>query len=221
MNYIFLEMLSFGYPNKTKLFNKLSWKIPKDEINILIGANGSGKSTLSLLILGLLKPCSGMIYLQGKPILDYSLAEIGRRIGYLFQNTSVQLFSESVNEEINFSLLQNPDTPWKKHELLYFFNLEEIATSFPLKLSKGEQQRLALASICALDPPFFLLDEPSAGLDPESTYKLGTLILNLHSKGKGFLILTHDSSFVKLLQKFNIWHINKMAINKGRCISKD
>ena len=151
-------------------------------------------------MMGILKPDLGEIYLLDKNISTMSLGQIGEKVGYLFQNPEKQFFSNTVEDEIKFILeiknLNKEHIEESVKSLLELFQLNYIKNSFPLKLSQGEKQRLALAAVLANKPEYLILDEPTKGLDMERRNTLIQMLKDLHSKGTGMTIITHDHAFV-------------------------
>ena len=170
-------------------------------ITAVVGPNGSGKTTLTRLMVGILRPDAGSIRLENRSLQEYSLAEIGRCIGYVFQNPDQQLFCNTVAEEIGFGLQH---LGWEREAIgervefyLDYFELGAYRHVFPLHLSRGEKQRLAIAAVLAGEPGFLILDEPTAGLD---AYRKGLLIACLKKiagLGRGVVFVSHDAGFVK------------------------
>lgn len=195
-----LKNVSFEYIRGKEIIKNIDISINIKDITCIIGPNGSGKTTLGKLMVGILKPNSGEIYLIGENIADISLAQIGRKIGYLFQNPEKQFFSNTVEDEIKFILeIKNLSKEYikeKTESLLNLFQLNHIKTSFPLKLSQGEKQRLALAAILVNEPGYLILDEPTKGLDMQRRNTLVQIFKNLCSKGIGMTVITHDHAFV-------------------------
>ncbi len=195
-----LKNVSFEYIKSKKVIKNIDIDIDIKDITCIIGPNGSGKTTLGKLMMGILKPNSGEIYLVGENIADMSLGQIGKKIGYLFQNPEKQFFSNTVEDEIKFILevkgLDKKYIEKKVTSLLDLFQLNHIKTSFPLKLSQGEKQSLALAAILANEPRYLILDEPTKGLDVERRKSLIQVLKKLHDEGIGMTIITHDYAFI-------------------------
>jgi energy-coupling factor transport system ATP-binding protein len=169
-------------------------------ITAVIGPNGSGKTTLSKLMAGILRPDAGEVRLENRPLGSYSLAGIGRRIGYVFQNPDQQLFCNTVAEEIGFGLQY---LGWEQSAirervkfLLDYFQLASYRDAFPLHLSRGERQRLAIAAVLAGEPAFLVLDEPTVGLDAYRKRLLADYLSQIAGQGRGVVLVSHDSEFV-------------------------
>lgn len=201
--YISLNDISFGYKKTGFRIDNLSLKLYTGETTILVGKNGCGKTTVSKLIMSILKIDSGEICLDGESIRKKPLAEIAKCVGYLFQQPERQLFNRTALEEITFSLnlngLGEQESIQTAKDLLEKFDLKDKEQEYPLKLSRGEKQRLALAAVFAMKPNYYILDEPSSGLDSENKQILISLLKQLKKQGAGLLIITHDREMIKSL----------------------
>ena len=203
MGYIELENLYFEYKKDNAIINNINLKILKDEVTAIIGANGSGKTTLGKLMMGILKPKRGQVYISNRSISNFSLARIGLKIGYLFQNPEKHFFTNTVEEELGFVLkfkeFNEEDLEEKVEGLLKLFQIEDLRKHSPLLLSQGEKQRLAIATILINDPEYLILDEPTTGLDFERKNILMEVLKELIEKGVGMTIISHDNSFVNAI----------------------
>ncbi len=201
MNFWELDNLSFAWPGRPPLLNGLSLSLGESDTVALSGPNGSGKTTLGKLMLGLLRPTAGEVRLLGRPIASYTLGEIGRRVGYVLQNPGRQLFCATVREEIAFGLgflpLSEAEQQERTDRLIAEFDLGRVAGEFPLNLSQGEKQRVAIAAVLALQPAFLLLDEPTTGLDPVRQDQLASLLAQVRARGTGYLLISHDREFCR------------------------
>lgn len=200
LNSIEIKNLGFAYVKGKEIIKNINININIKDITCIVGPNGSGKTTLGKLMVGILKPDSGEIYLFGENISTMSLGQIGKKVGYLFQNPEKQLFSNTVEDEIKFPLefkgLDKEYIEEKVETLLNLFQLDHIKTSFPLRLSQGEKQRLALAAILANEVEYLILDEPTKGLDMQRRHTLIKILKDLQSKGIGMTIISHDYTFI-------------------------
>lgn len=195
-----VNQLSFQYSIEKKLIDKLSFELLQGESLGIIGPNGCGKTTLLKLMLGIIKPVSGTIYLEEKDISKMTLGEIGESIGYVMQSPERQLFMPTAAEEITYALsirgLGKEAIENKLKEMIDFFDLGVLQQASPFTLSGGEKQILALATVLALEPQLLILDEPTTGLDPLRKAKLGYFLKRLQKKGLGLILVSHDLSFI-------------------------
>lgn len=200
LKYIEFRNTSFEYIKDKKVINSISTKVYKDDITAIVGPNGSGKTTLGKLMIGILKPTFGKVYMFNKDIKYMTLGQVGKQVGYLFQNPEKQFFSCTVEEEIGFVLkIKGFDREYidKKVEyLLELFQLDHLKEAFPLKLSQGEKQRLAIAAILANEPEYLILDEPTKGLDMDRKTILVDILEKLNEKGIGITLISHDYNLV-------------------------
>lgn len=191
--------LTFSYKNTDKkILDHFSTEFPPDKITALLGGNGTGKTTLANLIMGILKPESGQILLDGVDMTNDTLAERGMKVGYVMQNPAKQIFSATVQEEMEIGLrnmgLDEDEIAVRSQEYLEYFGLTHHKESFPFILSHGEKQRLVLAAILAMKPKYLILDEPTANLDFKNRKKLGEYLQGLDC---GVIIISHDKTFVR------------------------
>lgn len=198
---IHIEEVSFGYDQKELIIKDLSLKIRGGICTAIIGPNGGGKTTLGKLMAGILKPSKGRVLVAGMDTKDTELCRIGEKIGYLFQDPERQLFAPTVRDEIAFAMdlhgAPRSLIEAKAETILEQFQLKELERSFPFLLSRGEKQRLAIAAIMINNPPFFILDEPTTGLDLERKGILSSLVGDLLDRGVGMVVISHDLNFVK------------------------
>ena len=208
-----IENLRFRYADR---FRRSSFELavdsfsPPSNCTAVIGENGCGKTTLGKLIAGILRPTSGSIYFNGADIAALALGEIGQLVGYLFQEPSRQIFAPNPLEEIAFpmELRGTPKDEAKKtaREYLAKFELSHIEDSTTYTLSRGEKQRLAIAAAMVMRPKYFVLDEPTTGLDKKRREMLGDILKKLLADGVGVLLFSHDTDFVKLMGA-DVYHV--------------
>lgn len=179
----------------------INLEIYKGDFLSVIGLNGSGKSTLAKLLIGLLKPSKGEIKVFNQPLSKGKLAEIRSQVGFLFQNPDYQIFASTVEEEVGFSLKlrgeQNEVIGQKIDESLKFVGLLDYKNIHPHRLSRGQRQLLALASILVSDPEFIIADEPTSGLDESQGYMIMDKLLHLSKSGRTILLISHDLTMAK------------------------
>jgi len=188
--------VSYQYKNSLLGCEDINLEIYKGDFLAVVGLNGSGKSTLAKLLIGLLKPSQGEIKVFGQPLNKKNLTTIRAITGFLFQNPDYQIFASTLEEEVGFSLKlggEQHDVVAKKiDECLQFVGLLDYKRMHPQRLSRGQRQLLALASILVSDPEFIIADEPTSGLDENQGYMIMDKLFALSRKGKTILVITHD-----------------------------
>jgi energy-coupling factor transport system ATP-binding protein len=191
----------FTYPTTgVEALKGVSLSIRNGEFVAIMGQNGAGKTTLVKQFNGLLKPNKGNVLIDRVNTRNISIAQLARKVGFVFQNPDHQLFSETVEEEVAFALKNfgfNEETIEKRVTwALNLLDLTEYRKTSPFMLSGGERKRVALASVLAWDPEVVILDEPTIGQDHQQKETLRQFIIQLNSQGKTVVIVTHDVEFV-------------------------
>ena len=195
---ILLKNLYFGY-NSYPVLENVSFKLTFGEKIGLIGPNGAGKTTLLYLIMGFLKPVSGKIFILGKERKkEEDFIEVRQKIGLLFQDSDSQLFCPTVKEDIAFGPLNLGKKREEVKEIVKniakMFDIEHLLERPIYKLSGGEKKIVSLATVFAMNPVCYLLDEPSSGLDEKTRDKLIDFLQNYVDT---CLIVSHDKEFLK------------------------
>jgi len=196
---IMVHDVDYVYSNGTIALKQVSLNIKKGEFIAIMGQNGAGKTTLIRTFNGLIRPTKGSIFLEGENIDAKTIATISKKVGVIFQNPSHQLFSNSLEDEIKFSLknlnLDKEEIQLKTDQILEEFNLEKYRKRSPFNLSGGEAKKLAIASILCRNPDILVFDEPTLGQDAkEINFFLG-LIKNELKRGKTIIVVTHNIEF--------------------------
>ena len=174
----------------------MSVEVNQGEIIGLLGPNGAGKTTTFYMIVGLIKPFSGKVYLDDLDITDmpmYKRAQLG--IGYLAQEASVfrQLsIEDNLRAVMQFTKMSKTEQNEKLESLLDEFGLQHIRKSKGIQLSGGERRRTEIARSLAVSPNFILLDEPFAGVDPIAVEDIQSIVSKLKEKNIGILITDHN-----------------------------
>ncbi len=205
MEVVKLEHITYAYESE-KVLDDVSLSIEHGECVVLMGNNGCGKSTL-------LKVCNGLIDFDGdywfegelinqKVLKDSKKSkEFHQRIGYVFQNSDVQLFSTHVYEEIAFAPsqmnLSDEEINQRVNDIIQLLDLEKLKDRAPYQLSGGEKRKVALGCVLSQNPDLLILDEPLASLDSKSQKWLYSFLNELKKSGKTMLIATHDEEFAK------------------------
>ena len=197
-----VKQASFAYDGKHMALENINLTVNAGECLVILGANGCGKSTLLKLLDGLYFPTQGTVSAFGQNLTEDALRndEINfafrRRVGLVFQDTDVQLFSPSVLDEVAFAPLQlgisREEVTRRVESAMEMLRIEKLRDRAPHRLSGGEKRRVALASVLTLDPDVWLLDEPTTGLDPRSQSWLVEFILQQRQIGKTVITATHD-----------------------------
>ena len=199
--FIEIEDLAFSYKKSPVILNNVNISFYKSEITAIIGPNGSGKTTLGKLMSGILSSDQGSVFLEGTNIKGITLGNIGKKVGYLFQQPERQLFNPTVKEEIGFAHLfmgEPKDKVEKKvSKIVEELSLQGLENSSPYQISRGERQRVALAAILINEPSFLILDEPTTGLDMVRKKKLSEILKRFQQQNIGMVIISHDKSFIK------------------------
>lgn len=196
-----ISHVSFAYPNGRQVLQDYSARFEKGCITALTGANGCGKTTLTRLIAGIYQPDAGDILIDGQSIRGQSLFDIGRRVGYLFQEPSRQLFCDTVQNEIAFGLRNmgkdEDEIAAICQAYMQEMGIDHLKKAFPGQLSQGEKQRVVLCCVLSMGTPYLMLDEPTNGLDMKSRYYLADKLKALRAAhGCGVLLVSHDRAFI-------------------------
>ena len=194
--------LSYTYPDGTHALKNINMDIYKGQKVAIMGSNGAGKSTLFSHFNGLTKPTSGHVEVDGKAI-KYdrdTLLEVRQKVGIVFQDPNDQLFAPTVKEDVAFGPmnlgLDYEEVERRVDEALTMVGMEQYMDKTPHHLSGGQQKRVAIAGIIAMRPEIMILDEPTAGLDPEGVEKVLDILNNLNKEGMSIVISSHDIEMV-------------------------
>ncbi|WP_156286101.1 energy-coupling factor ABC transporter ATP-binding protein [Oceanivirga salmonicida] len=195
-----LDNVTFKYPNGYIAVDDLSLEIMKGEKVAIIGQNGAGKTTTVKMMNGLLRPFSGTVYVDNEDIKNKTTATVSKKVGYVFQNPSDQLFNKTVYDEIAYALKKNKinDEVIKKRVeyASKICGIENFLDQNPYELSLGIRKFVTIAIVIANDCDVIILDEPTAGQDLFGNERLKEIMNELNSKGKTIIVITHDMDFV-------------------------
>ncbi len=187
--------LCFAYPYGPRVLDGVSLTIAPGEFVAIIGQNGSGKTTLAKHLVGLLAGDAGTIMIDGRDRAALRPAETAATVGYVFQNPDHQIFAATVADEVAFGPrnfgLDAAEIARRSDEVLRAVNLDALGDRDPFLLSKGERQRLAVASVLALQPRMLILDEPTTGLDYREQRRMMALVGDLNRAGIAIVMITH------------------------------
>jgi len=189
------EHLVKQYGSRT-VANDVSVQVTQGEIVGLLGPNGAGKTTTFYMIVGLIKPNSGHIYLDTEDITKLPMYQRAKRgVGYLAQEASVfrtLTVEENIMAVLEMTKLSKPEQREKTEQLLEEFSLTHVRKNMGRVLSGGERRRTEIARALAVDPKFVLLDEPFAGVDPLAVEEIQIIVARLKTKNIGILITDHN-----------------------------
>lgn len=181
---------------KRTVVNNVSIEVKRGEIVGLLGPNGAGKTTSFYIIVGLIKPFSGRVFLDNSEITRqpmYKRAQLG--IGYLAQEASVfrrLSVEDNIKAVLEFTGLDKQQQRERLESLLDEFGLQQVRKSLGIMLSGGERRRTEIARALAVNPRFMLLDEPFAGVDPIAVEDIQNIVTKLKDKNIGILITDHN-----------------------------
>lgn len=217
-NLIETRNLHYHYGDGTCALHGVNLSIPRHSKTAVLGPNGAGKSTLFLHLNGLLQPSSGSLIYGGKAV-QYSrkeLKQLRQKVGLVFQNPDIQLFSASVEQDISFGLLNlgysQSETRQRVNEVGARLGIEDLFVKPTHFLSTGQKKLIALAGILVMEPELIICDEPTAGLDHVNAKVLLKAIDELHQEGTTVVISTHDVNLAYT------WTSHAVLINQGRVL---
>ena len=196
---IHLKDVNFEYPDGTIALKSINLRVNKGELLAIMGQNGAGKTTLIRLLNGLLRPTSGTVYFNQQDISSQTIASMSTKVGIIFQNPAHQLFSNTVEDEIRFSLksmnLTKSEIEEKTFKTLARYNFMKYKNRSPINLSGGEAKKLAIASIMCRDPEVLVFDEPTLGQDAKEINLFTELLKSEKEKNKTIIVVTHNIEF--------------------------
>jgi energy-coupling factor transport system ATP-binding protein len=198
---VHFENVTFAFPGRPPVLHEVSLDIPRASFFALVGPNGSGKTTLARLMMGLL-PCSAQcdIRIFGDRLERLTLADLTERIGFVFQNPEHQFVTNTVYDELAFSLTvrgwSHTDIERSVNEMLSRYDLIGHEKQNPFTLSQGQKRRLSVATMLAVGQRMLILDEPTLGQDRRTTLALMDSLAALGRQGVTILIITHDMRLV-------------------------
>ena len=200
-----VHKLHFQYPNSDiDAVSDVSLKVSRGEVGAVMGENGSGKTTLLHLICGLLQPDAGQVTIDGKDVRRLKLHQLAGKVGIVFQNPDLLLQAEKVCDEVEFGpknlKLKSDKLNALVNDTLTKFRLSDFAEEAPYSLSRGQRQRVAVASTFSLHPDVFLLDEPTTGQDAQHLQLLMDELCNhIRQENRTLMFATHN---IELTQKY-------------------
>ncbi len=217
-----LDNLTYSVDGRT-IIQEVDLFVAKGVNRTILGASGVGKTTILKLMLGLIKPDSGKVSIDGRRIgalSDGELIKVRRRIAIVFQGGAL-FDSMTVGENVGYRLLEagRPEGEVERvvREKLSFVGLEDTINRYPAQLSGGMKKRAAIARALASDPEYILFDEPTTGLDPIGVYNVCNVIRLLQAEGKTILMVTHDlETAFNVSDRFSFIHKARMIFEGTR-----
>lgn len=221
-----LQEVSFAYRvagRQLPVLENINIKVSPGDFLAITGAGGSGKSTLAMLMAGLLEPTAGRVTLDGRPVRGRGKGKdtlSWQRVGMVFQQPEQQLFAETVAEDVAFGPrnmgLNGTGLEARVKAALRAVGLEpqRVSGRSPLSLSGGQQRRVAIAGILAMEPEVLILDEPTAGLDPAGREQILNVIRAFYRRpGKAVVLISHNMAEVaELARQVIVLHRGRVAL---------
>jgi energy-coupling factor transporter ATP-binding protein EcfA2 len=190
-----VEGLTHHYPNGVVALEGVDLTVRKGEFLAVLGQNGSGKTTLVKHFNGLLRPTEGTVKVGEEETSEQGLRQLGQSVGYVFQNPDHQIFSDTVADEVAFGPrirgMEEGEIGERVEEALTAVGLEGRGGEDPFGLTKGERQRVAVASVLSVRPEVLILDEPTTGLDYAEQRSMMDLVKSLNEAGSTIIVVTH------------------------------
>lgn len=215
-----INNLTYKYDKNRKTLDNITMDFDRGDIIGIIGSNGSGKSTLFNNLMGILKATQGEILYKNNQ-LKYdkkSLYNLRKEVGIVFQDPEKQIFYSMVYDDLAFALrnigMDEKTIRIRINKALESVNGKDFIDRPVHSLSFGQKKRVAIASVIAMENNLVLLDEPTAGLDPESTKAIIDIIKSMHKKGKKIVITSHDMNLIYDICDY------VYILNQGKIISE-
>ena len=197
-----VKNIKYAYNSEYQALKGVSLKVERGEMVALLGKNGAGKSTLFLHLNGIFEPDEGHVFIDGEE-LKYdkkSLLKFRQKVGIVFQNPDDQIFAPTVEEDVAFGPLNlglsMEEVQDRVENALARVGMSGYEKTAPHHLSGGQKKRVAIAGILAMKPEIMVLDEPTAGLDPQGVVDLSKLLRELNDEGITIIISTHEVDLV-------------------------
>ena len=217
-----LKDICFSYEEDVNVLDNLSLKLSEGEMVAILGHNGSGKSTLSKIIMGLLDPSSGDIYIDGEAVClggvidEAKYDEIRGKMGIIFQNPDNQFVGVTVQDDIAFGLenrrIERNEMIERVQKYSKLVDMEEFLLRNPESLSGGQKQRVAIAGVLAMETDLIILDEATSMLDPKGTREINEMIKKLKTlDNKTIISITHNLEEAVFADRV-------IVLNKGKIV---
>jgi cobalt import ATP-binding protein cbiO 2 len=211
--------VSFKYYNSSNfVFEHLSFIVEDSSMLAILGHNGSGKSTIAKLVVGLLSPTSGTIFIDGIELNENSVDELRKKMGIIFQNPDNQFVGVTVRDDIAFGLENHLVERKEMNELINKYatlvGMEEFLDANPENLSGGQKQRVAIAGAMAMNTDLLIFDESTSMLDPKGTKEINQMIYNLRNNfNKTIITITHNLEEAIYASHVIVLHDGKIVLS--------
>lgn len=204
------------YDNGVAALKDVNLDICRGDFVAIVGGNGSGKTTLIKHFNGLLKPTKGKVYVLGKDTSKYSVAELAKYVGIVFQNPLHYFFRDNVYDEVMFTAksMNIKNAEERVGEILKKLGLLHLVDRSPYEISAGEQRRVAIASVLVYNPEIIVLDEPTAGIDFKLKLDLLSILVDVWRSGRTVVLTTHDIEFLAYAPVQKV-----IVLDRGRVIA--
>lgn len=222
-----LKQVHYSYLGRIPALCAINLTIEEGSRVAIIGANGSGKSTLLTMLDALIFPEKGTLSVFGREMTEKALADsdfshrFRSSVGFVFQNPDVQLFCPTVKEDILFGPLQlgvsHAEINRRLEAIVMELKITHLLERSPHQLSIGEKRKVAIGSVLAIQPDVLLLDEPTAGLDPQTTRDIIDIFLTENAARKTIISATHDMHIIEeIADTVHVFGAGKNIIRSGR-----
>ena len=213
-----VEHVHFRYSKNQHAIQDLSFEIQRGEWVSILGHNGSGKSTLSKLLIGLLRPQSGTIEVDGELLRPETVSSIRQKIGIVFQNPDNQFVGVTVKDDIAFGLenlqIERTEMLRRIHTYAEKVGMADYLEKEPSALSGGQKQRVAIAGILAMQPQVIIFDEATSMLDPQGRDMMLSTMKTLNEEGTTIITITHDL-------KETVYSDRVLVLKEGQALAFD
>lgn len=212
------ESLHHFYPNGYHALRGVNVSIQDGEFVAIIGQNGSGKTTFAKHLNSLLRASRGCVFINGQDVRNRAVSHMAATVGYCFQNPDHQIFCDSVHKEVAFGpqnlKLSQTDVDERVQKSLTAVGLWDFRNNDPLTLSRGQRQRLAVASVLSMRPKILVVDEPTTGQDYRDSVDMLSLMNRLNEGGHTVLLITHDMAMVAhFVRRVVVFHEGKILLD--------
>ncbi|MFF2445552.1 ABC transporter ATP-binding protein [Neobacillus sp. NPDC058068] len=210
--------LEHRYPDGTLALRGIDLTVHEGEMVAILGQNGSGKTTFSKHLNGILKATGGSLEVFGKEASSYKFHELSRLVGYVFQDPDAQIFKSKVRDEIAYG---PKNMGYKEEEIAQLIEdvsdkleIRHLLDTNPFFISKGDKQRIAVASVMAMRPKVLILDEPTTGQDFKRSKEIMDLTMKLHQEGITILAITHSMNLaVEYAKRVIVFRQGEVLLN--------